>query len=84
MSYQWIKLYKRPIIFLFHLFDFVDFTHSEFSGQLPKSDGIYVPASVRVPFEKKYKIFYKALELIANDYEFITLEEMKKAYDSQT
>jgi peptidoglycan/xylan/chitin deacetylase (PgdA/CDA1 family) len=77
-SYKLIRAFHRPIVYLFHLFDFVDFSHPEFMGQLPGSKGVYVPASISTPFSKKYKIFHEALSIIAGDYSFMTLEKMRE------
>jgi hypothetical protein len=78
VSYQLMKTFRRPIIYLFHLFDFVDFTHPDFQGLLPTTEGVYVPASIATPYQKKYNLFREALSVMAKDYSFMTLQEMKE------
>lgn len=79
ISYHFIKAFHRPIIYLFHLFDFVDFAHTEFNGLLPNAKGVYVPASISTPYNKKYETFRTALSIMARDYSFMTLQEMKES-----
>ena len=76
-SYKFIKAANRPIIYLFHLFDFVDFSLPDFEGQIPNSKGIYIPGSIRVSYKKKYRIFREILSLISKDYSFKTLQNMR-------
>lgn len=75
-SYKLMKTFKRPIIYLFHLFDFVDFSDQEFVGQLPEGNGIYIPDSIRVPLQYKLKLFRKAISIMTEDYDFILLKEL--------
>ncbi|HEY59676.1 MAG TPA: polysaccharide deacetylase family protein [Anaerolineae bacterium] len=76
ISYQIIKNLERPIIFSFHLSDFVDYFHPDLINQVPtSSDGVYVPQALRTPLKKKIELFRKAIEWIAKDYSFITLKE---------
>jgi len=81
-SYRAIKDKKRPIIYEFHLFDFVNFDKKEFADQIPsKGDkGAYIPQSIHTPFEKKWDLFRRAIEIMAKDYKFETMEKLTKHY----
>lgn len=64
-----------PVQFQFHLSDFVDFNDREFAGQVPRAgDGVYVPRALWTPLEVKQDLFTRAVDLIAEHYEFCTLE----------
>lgn len=82
VSYKMIKLWKKPIIYEFHLFDFVDFEKPEFKDQIPSKTekGVYVPQSIHVPFREKWETFRKALEIMSKDYQFETLENLAKNF----
>lgn len=60
VCFKLIKLFQRPIIYLFHLLDFVDFQHPEFKDQIPWGyKGIYIPASITTPFKKSMMFLEK-------------------------
>ena len=62
--------------FQFHLSDFVDFNDREFANQVPRrDDGVYVPQSLWTPLRVKQDLFTRALDLLAEHYEFVTLEQ---------
>jgi hypothetical protein len=42
-------------------------------------DGVYVPQALRMPLSAKLPLFERALDLIAADYEFVTLEQWATA-----
>lgn len=66
---------RSPVQFQFHLSDFVDFNDREFVDQVPRAgDGVYVPQALWTPLETKHELFTRALDLLAEHYEFITLE----------
>ena len=66
---------RSPVQFQFHLSDFVDFNDREFVDQVPRpGDGVYVPRALWTPLETKRELFTRALDLLAEHYEFITLE----------
>ena len=66
---------RSPVQFQFHLSDFVDFNDREFADQVPRAgDGVYVPQALWTPLETKLDLFTRALDLLAEHYEFITLE----------
>ena len=66
---------RSPVQFQFHLSDFVDFNDREFADQVPRAgDGVYVPQALWTPLETKRELFTRALDLLAEHYEFITLE----------
>lgn len=76
------KLYKRmrsagmPIHFQMHLSDFVDYDLPELQDQMPpRNRGAYVPQALTTPLEKKINTFRRMIELMANDYTFITLKD---------
>jgi hypothetical protein len=64
---------------MFHLSDFVDYSHPDLADQVPASGGVYVPQALRVPLGKKLDIFRAAMDVMAADYEFVTLEQWAKA-----
>ena len=65
-----------PVQFQFHLSDFVDFNDREFADQVPRAgDGVYVPQALWTPLHVKQELFTRALDLLAEHYEFITLEQ---------
>jgi len=82
VSYNLIKFWRRPIIFEFHLFDFVDFEKPEFLDQIPKKSekGVYIPQSVYTSFDKKWNLFHKAMNIMTKDYKFETMENLAKDY----
>lgn len=65
-----------PVQFQFHLSDFVDFTRAEFADQVPRAgDGVYVPQAIWTPLETRREIFTRAMDLLAEHYSFVTLEQ---------
>jgi len=72
--YGLLKSLNHPIQYQFHLSDFVDYNHPDLRQQVPKSDGVYVPQALNTPLNKKWEVFENALEQIARDYTFTTLE----------
>ena len=81
-SYQLIKLWQRPIIYEFHLFDFVDFSLSEIADQIPSRGikGMYLPQSIHTTYRKKIDLFRHAIEFMIRDYKFTTLETFAHNY----
>jgi hypothetical protein len=73
--FRTLRAFRRPIQFQFHLSDFVDYTHPDLADQMPMENGSYVPQALRIPLEKKKKIFGRALDIMAAHYHFITLEQ---------
>jgi peptidoglycan-N-acetylglucosamine deacetylase len=73
-TYNLLKAMAYPIQFQFHLSDFVDYGHPDIVDQVPESNGVYVPQAVRTSLNAKLILFQKALDIIANDYSFNTLE----------
>jgi hypothetical protein len=74
-SYQTLKAMGRPIQFMFHLSDFVDYSHPELADQVPMDSGLYVPQALRMSLANKLAIFRQVLDTIAEDYTFCTLKE---------
>jgi len=72
--YRAIRSAGLPIHYMFHLSDFVDYSHPDLADQVPASGGVYVPQALRVPLEKKLRVFRSAMDLIAADYQLVTLE----------
>lgn len=65
-----------PVQFQFHLSDFVDFNDREFANQVPRAgDGVYVPKALWTPLETKRDLFTRAMDLLAEHYQFRTLEQ---------
>lgn len=76
LSLKSLLALKRPVQFQFHLSDFVDYHHAELIDQVPEDgEGLYVPAALRMPLEMKFGVFRKAIDALARDYQFVTLEE---------
>jgi hypothetical protein len=72
--YKTLKSMKYPIQFQFHLSDFVDYSHADLADQVPgRGEGLYIPKALRTPLSDKLMLFRNALEMIAMDYQFITL-----------
>ena len=66
---------RVPMQFQFHLSDFVDFTDREFADQVPRQgDGVYVSKALAMPLEAKRELFTRAVDLLAEHYDFITLD----------
>jgi hypothetical protein len=75
-SLQALVAARMPVQFQFHLSDFVDFNDREFVDQVPRAgDGVYVPQALWTPLEQKRELFTRAMDLLAEHYEFITLEQ---------
>jgi hypothetical protein len=69
----------RPMQYQFHLTDFIDPGHPALSGQIPRpGDGVYVAHALRMPLRDKLALFERALDLMAEHYTFITLDEWAK------
>jgi hypothetical protein len=59
-----------------HLSDFVDYNLPELQNQLPSThQGTYVPQALATPLKRKLEVFRKIMDLMAADYDFITLKE---------
>jgi hypothetical protein len=74
-SLRSLRALGYSIQFMFHLSDFVDYTLPELSDQVPTSDGLYVPQALTTPLQQKLALFSAAMDLIAENYTFITLSE---------
>lgn len=75
-SLQVLVAMKMPVQFQFHLSDFVDFNDREFADQVPRAgDGVYVPQALWTPLATKRQLFGQAMDLLAEHYEFVTLEQ---------
>lgn len=81
-SLDMMKYFQRPIIYEFHLFDFVDFNLPELSRQIPskKDKGVYIPQSIHAPFKEKWSLFYFAMSVMAKDYNFTPLTNIAHNY----
>ena len=65
------------IQFMFHLSDFVDYSHKEFRDQVPNSgDGVYIPKALKFPLKKKIELFKYAIDKIAYYSNFDTLKDV--------
>lgn len=78
LSYKILKAFGRPIVYEFHLFDFVDFEQSRFADQIPSNAqaGSYIPQSIHTPLAIKRDLFRMAVEVMARDYRFDTIEHL--------
>jgi peptidoglycan-N-acetylglucosamine deacetylase len=73
-TYELLKALAHPIQFQFHLSDFVDYAHPALNDQVPTGRGVYVPQAFAKSLTTKLSVFQKAIDLIAKDYSFRTLE----------
>ena len=74
--YKSIKRAGLPIHFQMHLSDFVDYSLPELQNQIPSThQGAYVPQALATPLKRKLEVFGKIMDLMAADYDFITLKE---------
>ena len=73
-TYELLKALAHPIQFQFHLSDFVDYGHPDLAEQVPTGCGVYVPQALKKSLNSKMVVFQKALDVIAKDYSFRTLE----------
>jgi len=79
-SYRILRSFDCPIQYQFHLSDFVDYTTGGLPEQVPGiNDGVYVPQALRVPLQQKWDLFERAMDLMAKDYQFVTLREWAQA-----
>ena len=78
ICYRMLRTSGWPIQYQFHLSDFVDYNHPELEGQVPGGRGVYVPQSLRTPLKRKMVLFEQALAMLAEDYEFSTIEQWAK------
>lgn len=75
VCYRVLKALEWPIQYQFHLSDFVDYNHPELEDQVPNGNGVYVPQALRTPLRKKWDLFERALGMVAENYQFATLEQ---------
>ena len=76
VSFRTLKTLKRPLQFQFHLSDFVDYGHSDLADQVPRDGtGLYIPHALRMSLEKKLEIFKNVMDMLVQEYCFVTLEE---------
>lgn len=74
--YKSIKRSSLPVHFQMHLSDFVDYRLPELENQMPSSrQGAYIPQALGTPLNKKLEIFRNLIDLMAADFNFITLKE---------
>lgn len=65
-----------PLHFQMHLSDFIDYSLPELKDQMPENNsGAYVPQSLDTPLPKKLDLFREIIDLIAQEYNFITLDQ---------
>jgi hypothetical protein len=76
--YLMLKAFRRPIQYQFHLSDFVDYKHQELVDQIPRASGVYIPQALSTPLQKKWELFNRALDIMAADYTFTTLESWSR------
>ena len=59
-----------------HLSDFMDYNLPELEDQMPRAgSGTYVPQALNTSLEKKLELFSEMIELIASEYQFLTLKQ---------
>jgi peptidoglycan-N-acetylglucosamine deacetylase len=74
--YQSIRLFNLPVHFQMHLSDFVDYSLPELRNQMPSPHrGTYVPQAIGTPLKRKLDVFRRMMDLMVDDYDFMTLKE---------
>lgn len=76
--YRVLRFTNLPIQYMFHLSDFVDYSHPDLADQVPQSRGVYVPQALRLPLADKLELFTRAMDLMAADARFLTLEQLAR------
>jgi hypothetical protein len=76
--YRMLRALRRPIQYQFHLSDFVDYNHPELDDQVPSGNGVYIPQALKTPLSRKWELFTRALDIMAADYTYTTLESWAK------
>lgn len=80
--YRRIRAAGLPIHFQMHLSDFIDYSLPELNGQMPDaSHGTYIPQALHTPLSHKVTIFQEMIEMMAADYDFITLTDWADRMD---
>jgi len=74
VTFEILKRLNVPIQFQFHLSDFVDYNHSDLIDQVTNDRGVYIPQALKTPLRKKIDIFKRAMDIMIEDYSFITLD----------
>jgi hypothetical protein len=73
--YGSIKRVGLPVHFQMHLSDFVDYSLPDLQDQIPPTrQGAYVPQALGTSLKKKLEVFEQIMDLMAADYDFITLK----------
>ena len=76
LLYRSIKRSGLPVHFQMHLSDFVDYSMLELENQMPATrQGAYIPKALGTPLKKKLEAFKALFDLMAADYDFMTLKE---------
>ena len=75
VCYWMLKALEWPIQYQFHLSDFVDYSYPELADQVPRGNGVYVPQALRTPLKRKWDLFERAMGIMAEDYQSVTLEQ---------
>jgi hypothetical protein len=83
-SYRALKARGYPIQFMFHLSDFVDYSHPELADQVPNGKGVYVPQALRTSLEQKLTLFRKAMDILAEDYTFGALAQWAESVGQES
>ncbi len=74
--YRRIRAAGLPIHFQMHLSDFIDYSLPELERQMPDAgQGTYIPQALHTPLTQKTAVFTEMVEMMAADYNFITLRE---------
>lgn len=75
LSYRMLKSAGFSIQFQFHLSDFVDYKSHLLEDQVPElGRGQYVPKALLTPLDRKLSLFQRAMDMIAENYTFSTIE----------
>ena len=78
--YRLVTAMGLPVHYMFHLHDFVDYSHPDLADQVPAAaDRVYVPGALRTPLAPRLDLFRRALDVIAADYQLSTCEQWARS-----
>lgn len=74
-TFDAIKQNGKPIQFMLHLSDFVDFSKKCYARQISNLKGVYISQSITMDYRKKMDLIKRAFDIMMKDYEFKTYRE---------
>ncbi len=74
-TFNEVKQNGKPVQFMLHLFDFVDFSKKSYARQTANLKGVYIPQSITMNYVKKMDLIKRALDIMMRDCEFKPYKE---------